>query len=185
MLQPTPYLAPRAALTPSVQATDSARALASSVFTSPGVEQSLVRQAKLGTAGFGVDYVQGEEGFSNVSTDVGSLLGKSNQALGVGTQKRTQIVNDPRLRSSRIGSLAASGSHWVPARVDLDTVLSKIDSRQVSDVVIIPGPYSSLYGPGFQFVDFELARAPRYKDGYETHGRSSVDYKSNGDQVFG
>ncbi len=185
MLQPTPYLAPRGALAPGVQATESANLLSSSVFTSPEVEQSLLGQAKRQTSGFGVDYVQGEEGFSNVASDVGSLLGKSNRALGVGTQKRTPIVNDPRVRSSRIGSLAASGSHWVPARVDLDTVLSKIDSRQVSDVVIIPGPYSSLYGPGFQFVDFELARSPRYENGYETHGRSSVDYKSNGDQVFG
>jgi len=185
MLQPTPFLAPRIAQNPAVAATDNAAALASSVFDSPGVERSLLRQAKLGTSGFGVDYVQGEEGLSNVTTDVGSLLGKSNRALGVNVQRRTPIMNDPRVRSSRIGSLSASGSHWVPARADLDTVLSKIDSRQLSDVVIIPGPYSSLYGPGFQFVDFELTRSPRFSDGYEMHGRSSVDYKSNGGQAFG
>lgn len=185
MLQPTPFLAPRIAQSPAVASTDSATALVSSVFDSPDVERSLLRQARLGTGGFGVDYVQGAEAQSNVTTDVGSLLGKSNRALGVNVQRRNPIINDPRVRSSRIGSLSASGSHWVPARADLDTVLSKIDSRQVSDVVIIPGPYSSLYGPGFQFVDFELARSPRFSDGYEMHGRSSVDFKSNGGQAFG
>jgi iron complex outermembrane recepter protein len=185
MLQPTPFLAPRVALTPEMGQTQAASGLSTAVFASGDVDRSLLRQAKLGTSGFGVDYVQGEEAVSNVSTDVGSLLGKSNRALGVSVQKRTPVINDPRVRSSRIGSLAASGSHWVPARTDLDTVLSKIDSRQVSDVVIIPGPYSSLYGPGFQFVDFELARAPRFENGYEMHGRSSLDFKSNGGQVFG
>ena len=185
MLQPTPFLAPRVALAPELGQTESAVGLSTALFSSGEIDRSLLRQAKLGTSGFGVDYVQGEEAVSNVSTDVGSLLGKSNRALGVSVQKRTPVINDPRVRSSRIGSLAASGSHWVPARTDLDTALSKIDSRQVSDVVIIPGPYSSLYGPGFQFVDFELARAPRFENGYEMHGRSSVDFKSNGGQVFG
>lgn len=185
MLQPTPFLAPRIAAAPELAQTQAAAGLSAAVFASGDVDRSLLRQAKLGTSGFGVDYVQGEEAVSNVSTDVGSLLGKSNRALGVSVQKRTPVMNDPRVRSSRIGSLAASGSHWVPARADLDTVLSKIDSRQVSDVVIIPGPYSSLYGPGFQFVDFELARSPRFADGYQMQGRSSVDFKSNGGQVFG
>ncbi len=185
MLQPTPFLAPRAAFAPGVAQTDAAAGLSNALFASGDVDRSLLRQAKLGTGGFGVDYVQGEEGLSNVATDVGSLLGKSPRALGVSVQRRTPVINDPRVRGSRIGSLSASGSHWVPARVDLDTVLSKIDSRQVGDVVVIPGPYSSLYGPGFQFVDFELARSPRYEDGYAVHGRSSADFKSNGGQVFG
>ncbi len=185
MLQSVPALEPRVALTPDINATQSASAFSSSVFNSPDVERSLLRLAKLSTSKFGVDYVQGEEGVSNVSTDVGSLLGKSNRTLGVSVQKRNPIINDPRVRGSRIGSLAASGSHWVPARADLDTMLSKFDSRQVRDVIIIPGPYSSRYGPGFQFIDFSLAGSPRYKDGYETHGRSSIDFKSNGGQVSG
>ncbi len=185
MLQPTPYLVPRVAALPGVAQTQSAAALSSAIYGTGEIDQSLLRQARLGTSGFGVDYVQGSEGISNVATDVGSLLGKSSRALGVSVQKRTPIMNDPRVRGSRIGSLSASGSHWVPARVDLDTVLSKFDSHQISDVVIIPGPYSSRYGPGFQFIDFKLARSPRYEDGYETHGQSSFDFKSNGGQVFG
>ncbi len=185
MLQPTPFLAPRVSLSPNVEATQASAILAASIFTSSDVQRSLLRQARLGSGGLGGDFVQGSEGNSNVSTDVGSLLGKSSRAMAVSVQKRNPVINDPRVRSSRIGSLAASGSHWVPARVDLDTVLSKFDSRQLSDIIIIPGPYSSRYGPGFQFVDFELARSPRYQGGFATHGRSSVDFKSNGGQVFG
>jgi len=185
MLQPTPFTAPRVALTPGTAQTEAAVALSSSVFNDTGVDRSLLRQSRLASSGFSIDRVTGEEGLAKVSTDVGSLLGKSSGALGISVQKRTPVVNDPRVRSSRIGSLAASGSHWVPARVDLDSVLSKIDSRQIGDVVIIPGPYSSIYGPGFQFVDFELARSPRFAGGYEMHGQSSFDFKSNGGQVFG
>ncbi|HBJ33900.1 MAG TPA: TonB-dependent receptor [Planctomycetaceae bacterium] len=185
MLQPTPFTAPRAALSPGVAQSNSSARLSSAVFDSTGVDRSLLRQSGLVSSGFSVDRVQGEEGLAKVSTDVGSLLGKSSGALGISVQKRTPVVNDPRVRSSRIGSLAASGSHWVPARVDLDSVLSKIDSRQVGDVLIIPGPYSSMYGPGFQFVDFELARSPRFADGYQMHGQTSSDYKSNGNQIFG
>lgn len=185
MLQPTPFTAPRVGLTPGVAQSESAVRLSSSVFDNTGVDRSLLRQSGLVSSNFSVDRVQGEEGLAKVTTDVGSLLGKSSGALGISVQKRSPVVNDPRVRSSRIGSLAASGSHWVPARVDLDSVLSKIDSRQVGDVLIIPGPYSSLYGPGFQFVDFELARSPRYANGYEMHGQSSFDFKSNGGQMFG
>ena len=185
MLQPTPYLAPRLAASPGIAQSQSAAALSSAIYGTGEIDRSLLRQARLGTSGFGVDYVQGTEGTSNVATDVGSLLGKSPRALGVSVQKRTPIMNDPRIRGSRIGSLSASGSHWVPARVDLDTVLSKFDSHQISDVVIIPGPYSSRYGPGFHFIDFKLARSPRYENGYETHGQSSFDFKSNGSQLFG
>ncbi len=131
------------------------------------------------------DLVNGDEAAPLVSTDLGSLLGKSPRALSIRTQKRTPVVNDPRVRGSRIGSLAASGSHWVPAREDLDTALSKIDSRLVNNVIIIPGPFSSVYGPGFNFVDFELLQSPRFAKGNEVHGRSSFDHSSNGNQWLG
>jgi hypothetical protein len=50
-----------------------------------------------------------------------NLLGESTFAVGLGIQRRNPIVNDLRVRGSRIGSLGASGSYWVPARIDLDT----------------------------------------------------------------
>ena len=55
----------------------------------------------------------------------------------------------------RAARLLASGSYWAPARQDLDTMLSKIDSRIISDMIVIKGPYSARYGPGFDFVDFQ------------------------------
>ncbi len=184
MLQPTPFATPRVAAAPGAPSTQTSQALDEALYGDGTVADSLFRAPTMGERDFSKDVVSGAESLPNVSSDVGSLLGKSSSSLGTNVQKRTPIISDPRVRSSRIGSLAASGSHWVPARIDLDTVLSKIDSRQIADVVVIPGPYSSLYGPGFQFVDFQLQHAPRYAS-RQIHGESSMDVKSNGGQVFG
>lgn len=77
------------------------------------------------------------EAITRVTTDAGNLLGKSPSVLSVETQRRNPIVTDPRVRGSRVGALAASGSYWVPARIDLDTVLRKIDSRDINRVTVI------------------------------------------------
>ena len=119
------------------------------------------------------------------TTDAGDFIGSSPSILNLGIQHRSPIVSDPRVRGSRVGALAASGSYWVPARIDLDTAVSKIDSRIINQVTVIPGPYSTLYGPGFEFIDFELLRAPRYGRDFETHGRTVFDYRENGDQFYG
>lgn len=185
MLQPTPFAAPDVALAPdSGEAADGAD-LAARVFQDTGIDRSLLRSARLAPQTFGVDAVSGSEALPKVTTDAGDLLGKSPSILGVSVQRRTPVVNDPRIRSSRIGSLAASGSYWVPARADLDTALSKIDSRQVENIVVVPGPYSSLYYPGFHFVDVELVRSPRFGAGRESHGRTTVDFQHNGRQWLG
>ncbi len=186
LMQPTPYLEPRAVAQPSTQAAaPEAATLQARLFQQPGLNQSLLRQSNSDISSFAVDAVSGEQANGLVSTDLGSLLRKSSSATSVEVQRRTPIVNDPRVRGSRIGSLASSGSYWVPARADLDTAVSKIDSRLVSESIIIPGPYSSLYGPGFQFVDFELLKSPRSEFGNEWHGRSSFDHNSNGNQYLG
>jgi outer membrane receptor protein involved in Fe transport len=150
-----------------------------------GVSRSPLSTPILGTRPAGIDSVLGGEATIRATTDAGDLLGSSPAILGLGIQTRNPIVTDPRVRGNRVGSLAASGSYWVPARIDLDTVLSKIDSRIVEQMIVIPGPYSALYGPGFEFVDVELRKAPRYAGGFETHGQSSVDYKANGQQWYG
>ena len=131
------------------------------------------------------DIVFGLEAKTRVTTDAGSLLGKSPSVLGVGIQRRTPIVNDPRIRGSRVGQLAASGSYWVPARIDLDTMLSKIDSRIIEDITVIKGPYSVRHGPGFSFVDVSLLRSPRFEHGPDSHASTSVDYQLNGEQLHG
>jgi len=135
--------------------------------------------------GVGADVVAVPEAVARSTTDTGNLLGTSPSAVGLGVQRRNPIVNDPRIRGSRIGRLPASGSFWFPARMDLDTTLSKIDSRIIEDVITIKGPYAARYGPGFSFVDFRLQPTPRYEDGFETHGSTSVDYQSNGERWYG
>ncbi|MCG8652692.1 MAG: hypothetical protein MI861_22830, partial [Pirellulales bacterium] len=185
LLQPTPFLKVRVPIAESPPPVSAATGLTSQLFSDPRLQRSVLRQAKTGVNSLSADLVRGEEAAPLVTTDVGSLLGKSRGALSVQTQKRTPVVNDPRIRSSRIGSLAASGSYWVPAREDLDTALSKIDSRLISDVVVVPGPYSSVYGPGFSFVDFELLQSPRFSDGFSLRADTSVNHQSNGNQWLG
>lgn len=189
LLQPTPLLQPRVELTPSSPVATStsapATSLTSRLFSSTGLDRSVLRQARAGAATLRNDLVLGSEAVSLTATDVGSLLRKSPSALSTEVQRRTPIVNDPRIRGSRIGALAAAGSYWVPARADLDTVLSKIDSRLIEDIIVVPGPYSSVYGPGFQFMDFQLLQSPRSAKGREWLGRSSFDYNSNGNQFLG
>jgi outer membrane receptor protein involved in Fe transport len=129
--------------------------------------------------------VSGEESAIRASTDLGGLLGDTPSVVNLGVQHRNPIVNDPRVRGSQVGSLAAAGSYWVPARIDLDTMVSKIDSRLVENTIVIPGPYSALYGPGKQFVDIELKRAPRYNQGFQAFASTSVDYRTNGDPWYG
>jgi outer membrane receptor protein involved in Fe transport len=64
-------------------------------------------------------------------------------------------------------------------------MLSKIDSGIIRDIIILKGPYSARYGPGFSFIDIETSGTPRYQDGYETHGRSTATYQTNGEQLYG
>ncbi|MCA9140278.1 MAG: TonB-dependent receptor [Planctomycetales bacterium] len=185
MLQPTPFVQPRVSVEETGSRTAPAASLTDQLFSNKTIDRSVLRRTKLAVRSFGTDQISGQEAAPLVSADLGNLLRKSQGSLAVQTQRRTPIVSEPRVRSSRVGALAASGSYWVPAREDLDTVLSKIDSRLVNDVIIIPGPFSSLYGPGFQFMDFELLQSPRFADGNHIHGRSGFDFQSNGSQVLG
>lgn len=131
------------------------------------------------------DVVFGSEAKFRVSTDTGNLLGESPYAAGVQAQSRSPVITSTSIHGSTVGQLLASGSYWFPARQDLDTVLSKIDSRIIQDVIITKGPFATRYGPGFDFVDFQLLQSPRYEDGYESHGSTSYEYKTNGEQMYG
>jgi outer membrane receptor protein involved in Fe transport len=157
------------------------------LYASFGVPRSALAATSAAAAEslLGSSFVTGNEAPIRATTDAGDLLGSSPSVLNLGIQRRNPIVTDPRVRGSRVGALAASGSYWVPARIDLDTVLSKIDSRIVDHMVVVPGPYTTLWGPGFEFIDFQLLRAPRYANGFELHGQTVVDYKTNGQGWYG
>jgi outer membrane receptor protein involved in Fe transport len=127
--------------------------------------------------------IPGAEARLRATTDAGDLLGKSPRATGVGVQRRGPISNDPRIRASRVGR-AVSGSYWVPARIDLDTPLSKIDSRIVDGLEVVKGPYRSIYGPEFGTINVDWFDTPRY-EALEWHGATIFDYKTNGEQVHG
>jgi len=136
-------------------------------------------------AGPATDLVLGIESVTRGATDAGNLIGKSVSMRGLNVQRRNPIVTEARIRGSRVGSTPASGSFWVPARMDLDTALSKIDSRLLSDVIAIQGPYAARYGPNLSHLDFELLPSPRYADGFQTHGLTGADYKANGKGWYG
>jgi outer membrane receptor protein involved in Fe transport len=118
--------------------------------------------------------------------DLGELLSKSPAAAGVDVQRRNAVSSDPRIRGYRVGQYVALGddAFFFPARQDLDTAVAKFDPGTVRDIVIVKGPYSALYGPGFSFLDIVTLDAPRY-DCFQVHGRSSFGYQTNGQQWDG
>ncbi len=182
--QPQPaQLAPIAAapvVPPAPQRTGSA-----TLFDSRRLSGEVLReQRQRRAARTASNVIVGLEGKARSTTDAGNLVGKSATSVGLGVQRRTPIVTDPRIHSTRVGSQNASGSFWFPARIDLDTHLNKLDSRIIEDIITVQGPYSALYGPDFHFYDVELLPSPRYDD-LESHGSSSLEYRTNGEQWYG
>ena len=119
------------------------------------------------------------------TSDIGHLLQESKSTQGISIQRRTPIINDTRIRGQRTGQVLASGSYWGPARMDLDTMMSKIDSRLIDDAILVKGPYAARYGPGFRFVDLDLKRSPRFQNGFQTQGSTSLTYNTNGQRFYG
>ena len=113
------------------------------------------------------------------ATDAGSLLQGQTDTV---VRFVSPIFSEPVQRGRRIGRLRGEGSYWIPARQDLDTFFSKIDSELVERIASIDGPYTARLGPGFAFYDVDLLQAPRFAGGYESHFRSKATYESNGDQ---
>lgn len=131
--------------------------------------------------------LSGAQALPRASSDLGDLLGKSPSATGVEVQRRNPVVSDPRVRGYHVGQLftTAEGAFYLPGRQDLDTIVSKLDSNLIRNVVVVKGPYSVRYGPGFAFIDVETLGSPRYENGFEAHGASSLLFKTNGDQWRG
>jgi outer membrane receptor protein involved in Fe transport len=143
-----------------------------------------------GTAGTAVpaDYVPvGNAALGLASSDVGNFLIKSPSATGVETQFRSPAVSDPRIRGYHVGQITTifDWGYFFPVRQDLDTAVSKINSSVVQDIIVVKGPYTVRYGPGFAFLDVMSRETPRYENGFEAHGLTSLLYKTNGSQWRG
>jgi outer membrane receptor protein involved in Fe transport len=128
--------------------------------------------------------IGGEEAITRATTDAGTLLGQSISNPGVYVQRRSPIIGDPRIRGYHFGQYLAraDGAFWYPARIDVDSILSKIDSKIIDDVLIINGPYSARYGPGFSFIDLVTRSTPRADCGTSWDGASGLTYNANGEQ---
>lgn len=117
------------------------------------------------------------------STGVGGLLADSHGAQSIEVQRRSPLVGDPRIEGLRFGQVVthADGGYWFPARVDLDTVVSKLNSSDIKNILIVKGPFSVRYGPGFSFLDIESMPTPRSTIGcFDAHGSTSMSYRTNG-----
>lgn len=183
--QPAPLLPPTVEYFPRSGLPAPAAEFSRSLFGPQELERELIRRRRERYPAIATDRIDGAESSFRVTTDAGSLLRKSFSAPGAATQHRTPVVNDPRLRGSRVGAVAASGSYWIPARIDLDTPLNKLDSSLIDFVDVIEGPYSVRHGPGFRFLDVELLPTPRSSGGFQTQGLTGLDYQANGAQWSG
>jgi outer membrane receptor protein involved in Fe transport len=134
----------------------------------------------------GADVVAGSSAAPVVNaTTVSGLFTKSTSATGVEVQQRSGVVGDPRVRGLHIGQVVTygDGGFFFPAREDIDSATSKFSPSAISDVVILKGPYSVRYGPGFSFLDIATLNTPRNPDGFKAGGRTAFSYQANGDRL--
>lgn len=121
---------------------------------------------------------QASEDFAN-SSSTGELLDK---ASSVNTRRTSALNLDASVRgyhARQIGA-TANGVNQLKSRVDIDSLFSQIDPGVVEWVSVIDGPYSSLHGPGFAFINAELFRAPRHSVG----GSLITTYGTNGEAFY-
>jgi iron complex outermembrane receptor protein len=62
-------------------------------------------------------------------------------------------------------------------------MLGRYDARSIDNLAVIAGPYSVRNGPGFAFIDMDLANTVRY-DCCESHNRLGYVYRGNGQQHY-
>ena len=133
----------------------------------------------------GSEAITQSETQTSIATDLGQLLQDSDNVQTVGAQRRSQVAFDPRVRGYHYSQVyaQAEGQYFLSARLDLDSMLNKIDPSLINSVSVIPGPYGLRFGPGFAFIDIDLIDTPRYCDCPQQHGRAALDVRSNGGQV--
>lgn len=123
------------------------------------------------------------------NADLGQSLSLASGTTGIEIQRRNAVVADARIRGYHFGQVSTwgDGGFFFPARLDLDTAISKFDPDSIRELSVIKGPYSVRYGPGFAFLDIVTFDAPRAKEGcdWELHGRTMLGYQSNGQRWSG
>lgn len=114
------------------------------------------------------------------------ILQDSPDIQTVNIQRRSTIAFDPRIRGFHVGQVwaQAEGIYWNPVRPDLDSMLARIDPKLIDDIRVVPGPYTARYGPGFAFIDANLADTPRYCDCPQSHNRFGYVFRANGSQHY-
>jgi outer membrane receptor protein involved in Fe transport len=115
------------------------------------------------------------------ANDLGQLLNRTASATGIQLQQRNAVVADPRIRGLRSYQYQMYGDNglFFPARLDLDTPVTRFDPASVRDVIVVKGPYSVLYGPALATIDVATLDSPRF-DRFEAHGRTGLTYQTNG-----
>lgn len=126
----------------------------------------------------------GVAGASQNASTAADLLSRSTASTGVEVQRRNAVVSDPRIRGlqNRQYTTTADGGLFVPARLDLDTPLSRFDPGSVRQIAAVKGPYSAVSGPGLAHLDLTTLGSPRYENGFEWHGRTAGGYQTNGNR---
>jgi iron complex outermembrane receptor protein len=116
------------------------------------------------------------------ASTLGELL---TQSPSVSAVHLSALNLDPRVRGYHAGQINASanGMTQLKTRVDLDSLFSQIDPGVVDRITIVDGPYSSLYGPGFAFLDAELLPTPQFTRP-ETHFSTSFCYGTNSQSLY-
>jgi len=112
---------------------------------------------------------------ATVPNDLGSLLQNSDDVQTLGAQRRSQVAFDPHVRGYRFGEIysQSAGEYFLPVRLDLDSMLSKIDPYLIQRVTVIPGPYGLRYGPGLSFIDVVPIDTPRIRHRASSTARST------------
>ena len=100
-------------------------------------------------------------------------------------QRRSSLTFDPHVSGYKWGQIYSDvdGAYWTPARLDMDTMLSKVDPGMIDNVTVIPGPYGVSYGPGFAFIDVNRTPTPRH-DCFQANSETSLNVNSNGGQIY-
>ncbi|HQU42912.1 MAG: hypothetical protein B7Z73_06685, partial [Planctomycetia bacterium 21-64-5] len=97
----------------------------------------------------------------NSQPDLAEAISKD--VLAVQTEWRSAVSENPYIRGFKNRQIYAQldGQYFEPVRWDLDTVVNKVDPGIVQDVIVVEGPYSVQYGPGFTFLDIVTRPTPR------------------------
>ncbi len=119
---------------------------------------------------------------SNARPDLAQAI--ADEVLAVQTMWRGSISESPFIRGFKNREIYAQldGQYFEPVRWDLDTVVNKIDPGIVQDTIIVAGPYSVQYGPGFTFMDIVTRPTPRNQ---RQQYRTSMSWLPNGNQIYG